>query len=343
LSTASPGGQPCAYGSRIVFAAWGAEEFGIIGSSEWVEANREELIRKAVAYINLDMASMGPDFNASTTPSLRRLVVECAKTTPQPRDNSTTVFQAWLARGEDPLFPGQPRFGDMGGGSDHVGFLCHIVMPCTSLGGGGSKGTSYHSTYDTLPWYWKVVGDDYEPALMTTRMTIGVAARVASAPIIPLELARYGPEIRRQLTDLTRRGKANGMLAGSESDIASIFVSLAEASLRFEERAKEVQVRLAVEVAKGAPRGLDAINRAILRAERAWRSEEGIPGRPWFQSLLAASDEDSGYASWPLPGLRYCIERKNAELLAEQIEKYHAVFRELGRALDDIESALSKE
>ncbi|MBX3375714.1 MAG: M28 family peptidase [Phycisphaeraceae bacterium] len=327
----------------IIFAAWGAEEFGIIGSSEWVEANRDELIRKAVAYINLDMASMGPDFNASTTPSLRRLIVECAKTTPQPRDNSTTVFQAWLARGEDPLFPGQPRFGDMGGGSDHVGFLCHIVMPCTSLGGGGSKGTSYHSTYDTLPWYWKVVGDDYEPALMTTRMTIGVAARVASSPIIPLELARYGPEIRRQLTDLTRRGKANGMLASSESDIASSFASLAEASLRFEERAKEVQTRLAVEVAKGAPRGLDAINRAILRAERAWRSEEGIPGRPWFQSLLAASDEDSGYASWPLPGLRYCIERKNADLLAEQIEKYHAVFRELRRALDDIESALSKE
>ncbi|MGI9038686.1 MAG: M28 family peptidase, partial [Gemmatimonadota bacterium] len=36
----------------IVFATWDAEEWGILGSTEWVEANEERLTRSAVAYIN---------------------------------------------------------------------------------------------------------------------------------------------------------------------------------------------------------------------------------------------------------------------------------------------------
>lgn len=324
----------------ILFCAWGAEEFGIIGSSEWVEANRDDLIRKAVAYINLDMASMGPDFGASTTPSLRRLVMECAKTVPQPRDDKKTVFEAWLAKGEDKLFPGQPRFGDMGGGSDHVGFLCHAVMPCTSLGGGGSKGNSYHSTYDTLPWYWKVVGDDYEPALMTTRMTSAVASRIAHAPIIPLELSRYGPETRRHLIDISKRATDSGLLPKTDSEIATVFAPIAEAAAAFESRAIKVQQALADRVRESAVKDASVINAAILRAERAWRTDEGIPGRPWFKSLLAASDEDSGYASWPLPGLRFCVERKDAPLLTTEITRYLDVIQRMNEALDAIEAAI---
>ncbi|MCX5691425.1 MAG: M28 family peptidase, partial [Planctomycetota bacterium] len=36
----------------LVFAAWAAEEFGIIGSSEWVEANEKMLTEGGIAYIN---------------------------------------------------------------------------------------------------------------------------------------------------------------------------------------------------------------------------------------------------------------------------------------------------
>jgi N-acetylated-alpha-linked acidic dipeptidase len=326
----------------ILFCAWGAEEFGIIGSSEWVEANRDTLIKNAIAYINLDMASMGPDFGASTTPSLRRLVTECAKTTRQPREVSKTVFESWLAKGEDSLFPGQPKFGDMGGGSDHVGFLCHAVMPCTSLGGGGSKGNSYHSTYDTLPWYWKVVGEDYEPALMTTRTTSAVASRIAHAPIIPLELSRYGPETRRHLIDLTKRGIGSGFFSKTEGEVASAFEPIAKAAEQFATRAAAIEARLREHVSRESPPNLDAINAAIIKAERAWRLEEGIPARPWFKSLLAASDEDSGYASWPLPGLRYCVERRDNERLAPQVEQYLDVFKRLNDGLNGIESALTR-
>ena len=40
----------------ITFAAWGAEEHGIIGSTEWVEGNRQRIVDGATLYINLDAA-----------------------------------------------------------------------------------------------------------------------------------------------------------------------------------------------------------------------------------------------------------------------------------------------
>ncbi len=55
----------------LLFANWGAEEQGIIGSVEWVEQHREALSANAVAYINLDGAAMGPQLSASAAPLLR--------------------------------------------------------------------------------------------------------------------------------------------------------------------------------------------------------------------------------------------------------------------------------
>ncbi len=327
----------------IMFCAWGAEEFGIIGSTEWVEGNRADLIKNAAMYINLDAASQGLDFGASTSPSLRRLIAECARSVPAPRDTSgKTVFQSWLSKGEDAALPGWPKFGDMGGGSDHVGFLCHAGVPSTSLSGGGGKGNSYHSTYDTLPWYWKVMGEDYEPALMVTRMVSAVSGRMANAPVLPLEPSRYGMETRRQLVDLSKRATEAGIIPKSEREVAPELARLEGAAVEFGARAAAAQGKVLKAEGEGKLNAekLSRINALLMEADRAWLAEEGIPGRPWFKSLYAASDEDSGYASWILPGLRWAVEHKDAAALAKEQERYLEVFKKLTGIVEHIEGDL---
>lgn len=139
----------------LLFCAWGAEEFGIIGSTEWVEANAPQL-QSARAYINLDMASMGMNLGVSASPSIRAAV--------------------GAASGIDAAKIGAP-----GGGSDHVGFLFHAGVPCASIGAGGAPGTAYHSNYDTTAWYRKSVGEDYASAVLVTNATISVVASLSSA------------------------------------------------------------------------------------------------------------------------------------------------------------------
>ena len=43
----------------IVFLSWSGEEYGLMGSTEWIEEFEKKLISNGVVYINLDMAAYG--------------------------------------------------------------------------------------------------------------------------------------------------------------------------------------------------------------------------------------------------------------------------------------------
>lgn len=307
----------------VVFAAWGAEEFGIIGSSEFVEKRRDDLTRNCVGYINLDMASMGPQFGASASPELKTLVAECARAVPAARrSDGVSVFDEWLERsrpkGPDAVSVAsagerdEPPIGDLGGGSDHVPFLMHAGVPSMSFGSGGSAGNSYHSVYDSLPWYWKVVGDDYEPALMITRMASLAAFRLASAPTAPHDVARAYREFAARARELDSLAVARG-LATRESPEAWGVPGLERAAIAAEARSARESRR--------------AFGAASSETGSRWLVESGLPGRPWFRNWYVATDETSGYANWLLPAVRRAIESGDrgaldaaAEGLAELVE-----------------------
>ena len=76
----------------IMVAHWDAEEYGIIGSTEWVEQLRDELDTKAVAYLNADMAVTGPGFGASGAPTLKDIMIDVTRVA-QYADSSVTVYE----------------------------------------------------------------------------------------------------------------------------------------------------------------------------------------------------------------------------------------------------------
>lgn len=79
----------------IILCNWDAEEYGLIGSTEWVEENREMLASRAVAYLNMDCAVSGPGFQASATPQLEELLKEVAQQVPDPDNSSQTIYDSW--------------------------------------------------------------------------------------------------------------------------------------------------------------------------------------------------------------------------------------------------------
>src|SRR5437773_238148 len=58
----------------VVFATWDAEEWGLIGSTEWVEELEDTLRARVVTYINEDGTFSGPNFGGSGSPSLKPLL-----------------------------------------------------------------------------------------------------------------------------------------------------------------------------------------------------------------------------------------------------------------------------
>ena len=60
----------------IVFASWDGEEYGLIGSTEWVEEYLPWLSASTVAYLNVDVGTNGPHFEASAAPLLNKVLTE---------------------------------------------------------------------------------------------------------------------------------------------------------------------------------------------------------------------------------------------------------------------------
>ncbi len=322
----------------VVFAAWGAEEFGIIGSTEWVEGHRDRLLRGAVAYVNLDMAAMGPTFGASCSPSLREAVLGATVRVEQARGAANeTVYDRLSGGGRN-----EPQFGTLGGGSDHVAFNCHIGVASASFGSGGSEGNSYHSNYDTIAWYRSVVGDDYAPALMVTRVTNALAAILADSSVLPLSAARHGIDGQRFLRALKERT--------TTPEVALSIDQLIERAGRTAESGAQLDAALAsahpwigTAAANRSQSARDAcatIDRALISLDRAWLDDAGLEGRPWFRSMLAASDKDSGYAATMLPLLTEAVEAGDVNRVRAAVVRYQAVFDRLDRGIDQARAAM---
>ena len=87
-----------------------------------------------------------------------------------------------------------------------------------------------------------------------------------------------------------------------------------------------------------APAQYAKVNDAMTRVERQFLLPKGLPGRIWFKHAIYAPGLTTGYASWPLPGLRQAIEDKDAEMLSAQtlalIERLDAATAQLKLAAD---------
>jgi N-acetylated-alpha-linked acidic dipeptidase len=310
----------------IVFAAWGAEEFGIIGSTEWVEAHAEELLNGGVAYINLDMAAMGPQPSIALTPELAGLVGRAVDRVASAAAPDRTVLQA--LRGSE---GGPPRFGALGGGSDHIGFVCHVGMPSVALSAGGAPGTSYHSNYDTTAWYRATVGEGYESATMIAREAVAIAAMAAQTPMPGWRVQDLGRGLVSHLDALTRSCEGSPMQAR--------LATLRPAWEAMVARGEAIDAA----IANGPPLATQDESRVrtgLRMLMQAYLDEQGLDGRPWFRSLVAASDRNDGYAPCMLPLLAEAVADRDENRLESAVDRMHAAQERAEKAIRLMERGL---
>jgi N-acetylated-alpha-linked acidic dipeptidase len=279
-----------------MIAHWDAEEYGIIGSTEWVEQFLDDLSTNAIAYINADSAVSGPNFNSSSSPSLKQPILDAIRDVSYAGEERS-IYDWWAARAED----GNPRMGNLGGGSDHVAFYTHAGVPSASLGSGGRSGI-YHSNYDNFAWFERFGDSEWVFGPMIARADGVLALRFANADLLPYDVTRYAVDTRAHIETLREVAERRGV----EVDLSR----LEAATGQLDEAAAALAAARAARVAAGPlpPDEAARINRALIGLEKAWLDDAGLQDRPWSRSLYVSPDPFSGYASWMLPGIRYEIE-----------------------------------
>lgn len=97
LETARTIGELAKLGHRpqrsIAFASWDAEEYGMIGSTEYGEEFQDKLKGNVVVYLNREFY-IAADFNASGVASLQPLLNQITKEVQMP-DSDKSIFEAW--------------------------------------------------------------------------------------------------------------------------------------------------------------------------------------------------------------------------------------------------------
>lgn len=297
----------------ILFATWDAEEWGLIGSTEWVEQHAAELRRKVVAYLNQDAVAGGPSFGAGATPSLDGVLHDAARAVQAP-DGTGTLYGEWLDRAgaSDERAGGGPAVGRLGGGSDHAAFYAHLGVPSAGWGFGGS-GSQYHTAYDTHTWMRRFGDPGFRRHAATSRLTAVVALRLANAEVLPLDYSNFAMEMQDALDDVMQDARVAGLDLDALEPVARALRRMGEQAARFA-ALRSGWLDRPVRDASAA----DSANARLMRVERTLTRPQGLRGRPWTRNLVFAADARNGYATLPLPTLAEAVRAGDAALLEEE-------------------------
>ena len=315
----------------LIFATWDAEEWGMLGSTEFVEEHAARLGTFGVAYLNLDVSATGFDFGAGGSPSLRGLTRELARDVPDPR-GAGSVYATWRARYAVPD-SSEPAMGDPGGGSDFAGFYNHLGIPHADWGFGGPGGV-YHSAYDSQRWMEQFGDTAYVAHAAAARLAAAMLLRLANAAIVPYDYVEFGTTMRRY-TERTSRQLAS-INAGDATSLDAAwrtFIGKATAFGRTRDSA------LAGGVVSAA--ALTRANASLRLVERRLTRREGIRSRPWVRGLIYAADVDNGYATMIFPTIGEAVRAKDATLANTELEDLVSRIGIAGAALDEARMALS--
>jgi N-acetylated-alpha-linked acidic dipeptidase len=301
----------------MLFATWDAEEWGLIGSSEWVEEHADSLGAHAVAYLNQDVAASGRMFGSSGTASLHALMRDVAKTVAQPGD-TVSVYADWARRTVTSQRP-EPPLGDLGGGSDFAGFYNHLGIPSFDFGFGGPGG-AYHSGYDTYTFMERFGDPGYLSHRAAGQMAAVLLARLANADVVPLEYTDLGVYLL-SLADRSAREPGAEALASELDAIRAAARNLTTAGAAF------ARTRDRALAANPPSSAFAPANEALRRVEREFVRPAGLVDRPFLRNLVFAADRDNGYANIQFPGVIEALRdndvaraRTEASELAQRIE-----------------------
>jgi N-acetylated-alpha-linked acidic dipeptidase len=315
----------------IVFATWDAEEWGLIGSTEFVEDDSIRLSRDAVAYLNQDVAAQGARFGGGGSPSLRATLRDVAKLVPDPNGKGS-VYSEWRRANAVPD-SAEPAMGDPGGGSDFAGFYNHLGIPIADWGFGGAGGV-YHSQYDSEAWMTKFGDPGFRYHAAAAKIGATMLLRLANADVLPYDYAEFARTMRPYMGPIDKRAKELGWRI-SISTLSGAITELEREGAAFNATRDSV---LRGDVPKAT---LERTNRALMQVERALTRPEGLRTRPWFRNLIYVADENNGYANLSFPSVNEAMRSGDEALTRRELEDLTSRFGQAAAALSRARATLT--
>jgi N-acetylated-alpha-linked acidic dipeptidase len=258
----------------VVFAFWDGEEYGMLGSTHWVEERLADLPSKVAAFLYVDSSARAEDFMADVSPGLAGGLDDVLAVVPDPVTGRPLVSQRGTM--QLPGFSGDTSpFVGLGG------------VPGAELGYGRRTYAMYHTGYDDPLLARRYLDPGWGLSASLARVFSVWASVLADAPVPAWRFTEVAEFLRAEIGKLAPFGEARELEA---------------AVGRFREAAA------AWDGVGGAYRGARAneLEPLVAGAMAAFRD---LPGARDFarSSLLLGPSAETGCGTETLPGLRRAL------------------------------------
>ena len=358
----------------LIYAGWDAEEPGLLGSTEWVEYNLNDIREKMVVYINTDGTGVGY-LSMGGSHSLEKFVNEVIRDVDDPvhdvsldnrlrsrmrvREHNSGTFGEGRESERQDL-----RMYAMGAGSDYTAFLHHAGVPALNMAfGGESGGGAYHSLYDTYEHYKRFSDGKFIYGTTLSKVNGRLVLRLSEADILPFRfvnmvdnIGKFVEQNKKLSEDIRKSTKSlNDLLDNNDFAISSNpkktylppkrlrqvpefdFKPLDAALVRLSTSAWKYEEAL-LKFQKGSltTERKSEINALLRSVDQAFIYSKGLPRRDWFKNMMYAPGYYTGYGVKTLPGIREGLEERKWNEVRVYIKE---VSKALDRASENINSA----
>ncbi len=298
----------------ISLAFWDAEEFGLVGSTEYAEDQRARLLEQLIMYVNIDMYMKGR-FDPGGVPSLAAFVADVAKDVPQ---GASTVYEQWraseLARTPVARRPANatsfvPDIKPLGSGADFVPFQDHLGVPTMAIefiGDNGYGYGTYHTNYDSRAYAESIADPGFTQGVLMSQVLGTMALRMSQADVLPFRFAHYGTKLQEAVTSAEEWAKEAGMAM----DVALLRARADEVSAASASLEAAIDARLA---SRGIAASVAAeLNDRLARMEQRLADDDGATDTKWYRHVFYGWNIYSLYDGQPFPGLAEALRVKDA-------------------------------
>ncbi|GAB6019806.1 hypothetical protein CHUAL_001349 [Chamberlinius hualienensis] len=330
----------------IVFASWDAEEFGIVGSLEWVEDHFKELMDNCVAYINVDSAVTGnTTLHALGSPLLQRTLLEAAKWVESVDGSGDTAYDQ-LNRYYINSSQQHPSVGVFGTGSDFVSFMTGYGIPAMHIqyadGDTESEYPLYHTEYDTFDVIANHVDSSFHASTNLARLLATMVLSLSDFLVLPFSCDDYVVAMERGLDDLKRN-------YGQTLKEINIYLDVLERAIQHFNRAAVLHSKHFNESSDKRLSAIRQYNRQLMQVERTFILSRGVRESPVFRHAIFGPhphDLHSGvtfpgvvdsilklHGGWLSANLSSVPETKDIEAVKDEIAQVVNVIRAAGNLL----------
>ncbi|KAG8445767.1 hypothetical protein GDO86_010524 [Hymenochirus boettgeri] len=322
----------------IIFGSWGAEEFGLIGSTEFAEEYYNKLKERTVAYINVDISVFAnASLRAQGTPPAQNVIFAASKQVTTPLDSSLTVYENWKKHSNrtSPQYGLIPEMGTLGSGSDYAPFLHYLGITCMDLAYTYDKGVTkarmypnYHTAFDTFDYASRFIDPGFTSHQMVARTAGNVLLRLADSLIVPLGVRDYMETLDRYYSKAEENFQSNL----NTKNIS--LIPLRNAINRYKKACDTLEETIKnLKKTEETPLKIRMINDQLMLLERSFINHMAFPDKLYYSHVIWASRSSSVVT---FPGLADAYEKA---VLSDSQDDWNQVHHHLTVAITAVESA----